>query len=29
LGIEPHWALWRQIFIIWHPLHYQTGGFSC
>jgi hypothetical protein len=29
LGIKPHWALWRQIFIIWHPLQYQTGGFSC
>jgi hypothetical protein len=29
LGIEPHWALWRQIFAIWHPLRYQTGGFSC
>jgi hypothetical protein len=29
LGIEPHWALWRQIFIIRRPQHYQTGGFSC
>jgi hypothetical protein len=29
LGIEPHWALWRQIFAVWHPLRYQTGGFSC
>jgi hypothetical protein len=29
LGIEPHWALWRRIFVIWHPLHYQTPGFSC
>jgi hypothetical protein len=29
LGIEPHWALWRQSFIIRRPLHYQTGGFSC
>jgi hypothetical protein len=29
LGIEPHWVLWRRIFIIWRPLHYQTGGFSC
>jgi hypothetical protein len=29
LGIEPHWALWCQIFAIRHPLHYQTGGFSC
>jgi hypothetical protein len=28
LGIEPHWALWHQIFIIRRPLHYQTGGFS-
>jgi hypothetical protein len=28
LGIEPHWALWRRIFIIRRPLHYQTGGFS-
>jgi hypothetical protein len=29
LGIKPHWALWRQIFTVWHPLCYQTGGFSC
>jgi hypothetical protein len=29
LGIEPHWALWRQIFVIRRPLIYQTGGFSC
>jgi hypothetical protein len=29
LGIEPHWALWRRIFAVWHPLRYQTGGFSC
>jgi hypothetical protein len=29
LRIEPHWALWRQIFIIRRPLHYQTGDFSC
>jgi hypothetical protein len=29
LGIEPHWALWRRIFLIRHPLQYQTGGFSC
>jgi hypothetical protein len=29
LGIEPHWALWRRIFIVWRPLNYQTGGFSC
>jgi hypothetical protein len=29
VGIEPHWALWRQIFIIRRPLQYQTGGFSC
>jgi hypothetical protein len=29
LGIEPHWALWRQIFAVRHPLRYQTGGFSC
>jgi hypothetical protein len=29
LGIEPHWALWRQIFVVRLPLHYQTGGFSC
>jgi hypothetical protein len=28
LGIEPHWALWCRIFIVWHPLQYQTGGFS-
>jgi hypothetical protein len=28
LGIEPHWALWRRIFVIRHPLRYQTGGFS-
>jgi hypothetical protein len=29
LGIEPHWALWRRIFAVRHPLRYQTGGFSC
>jgi hypothetical protein len=29
LGIEPHWALWRRIFIVRHPLQYQIGGFSC
>jgi hypothetical protein len=29
LGIEPHWALWRRIFIIRRPLQFQTGGFSC
>jgi hypothetical protein len=29
LGIEPHWALWRQIFVVRRPLHYQTSGFSC
>jgi hypothetical protein len=29
LGIEPHWALWRRIFVIRRPLDYQTGGFSC
>jgi hypothetical protein len=29
LGFEPHWALWRQIFIIWHPLPFQKGSFSC
>jgi hypothetical protein len=29
LGIEPHWALWRQIFVIRRPLPFQTGGFSC
>jgi hypothetical protein len=28
LGIEPHWALWRRIFIIRRPLAYQTGGFN-
>jgi hypothetical protein len=28
LGIEPHWALWRRIFVIRRPLHYQTDGFS-
>jgi hypothetical protein len=28
LGIEPHWALWRRIFAIRHPLPYQTGGFG-
>jgi hypothetical protein len=26
LGIEPHWALWRRIFVIRRPL---TSGFSC
>jgi hypothetical protein len=29
LGIEPHWALSRRIFIIRRPLQYHTGGFSC
>jgi hypothetical protein len=29
LGIEPHWALWRRIFVIRRPLQFQTGGFSC
>jgi hypothetical protein len=29
LGIEPHWALWRRIFVVRRPLNYQTGGFSC
>jgi hypothetical protein len=29
LGIEPHWALWRRIFVIRRPQHYQTGSFSC
>jgi hypothetical protein len=29
LGIEPHWALWRRIFVTRRPLNYQTGGFSC
>jgi hypothetical protein len=29
LGIEPHWALWRRIFVVRRPLNYQTSGFSC
>jgi hypothetical protein len=29
LGIEPHWALWRRIFVIRRPLSFQTGGFNC
>jgi hypothetical protein len=29
LGIKHHWALWRRIFVIRRPLHYQTNGFSC
>jgi hypothetical protein len=29
LGIEPHWALWRRIFVASRPLNYQTGGFNC
>jgi hypothetical protein len=29
LGIEPHWALWRRIFVIRRPLPFQIGGFSC
>jgi hypothetical protein len=29
LGIEPHWALWRRIFVVRPHLNYQTGGFSC
>jgi hypothetical protein len=28
LGIEPHWALWHQIFVIRRPLPFQIGGFS-
>jgi hypothetical protein len=28
LEIEPHWALWRRIFVIRRPQHYQTRGFS-
>jgi hypothetical protein len=28
LGIEPHLVLWRQIFVVRRPLHYQTGGFN-
>jgi hypothetical protein len=28
LGIEPHWVLWRRIFVIRHPLPFQTGGFG-
>jgi hypothetical protein len=29
LGIEPHWALWKQIFAVRRRLNYQTGGFNC
>jgi hypothetical protein len=29
LGIEPHWALWRRIFMIRQPLQFQTGRFGC
>jgi hypothetical protein len=29
LGIEPHWAPWRRIFAIRHPLPFQTDGFGC
>jgi hypothetical protein len=29
LGIEPHWTLWRRIFVIRRPFQFQTGGFSC
>jgi hypothetical protein len=29
LGIEPHWALWRRIFVIKRPLQHQMGGFNC
>jgi hypothetical protein len=29
LGVEPHWALWRRIFMIRQPLQFQTGGFGC
>jgi hypothetical protein len=29
LGIEPHWALRRRIFMIRQPLQFQTGGFGC
>jgi hypothetical protein len=28
LGIEPHWELWRRIFVVRCPLPFQTGGFS-
>jgi hypothetical protein len=29
LGIEPHWSLWRRIFVVRRPLPFQTGGFGC
>jgi hypothetical protein len=29
LGIEPHWALWRRIFMIRQPLQFETGEFGC
>jgi hypothetical protein len=29
MGIEPHWAIWRRIFVASRPLNYQTGGFNC
>jgi hypothetical protein len=29
LGIKPHWALWRRIFVVMSPLRYQAGGFNC
>jgi hypothetical protein len=29
LGIEPHWALWRRIFVVRRPLPFQTSGFGC
>jgi hypothetical protein len=29
LGVEPHWVLWRRIFMIRQPLQFQTGGFGC
>jgi hypothetical protein len=29
LGIEPRWAMWKQIFAVTRPLNYQTGGFNC
>jgi hypothetical protein len=29
LGDQTPLALRHQIFAVWHPLRYQTGGFSC
>jgi hypothetical protein len=29
LGVDPHWALWKRIFLVKRQGNYQTGGFGC